>query len=84
MASSSMTYVASNCSITLDAKFGPTIKGARGNFDFTLLFEDAFLAAVPSAALLLAIPFRTLWLYNSPKKVAPSSGRVNKVISAAA
>ena len=83
MAASTMTYAPGNYSTSLDATFGPIVKGARGNFDFTLLFEDAFLAIVPSAILLLAIPFRTLWLYNSPKKVRPSSGRVNKVVSVA-
>jgi hypothetical protein len=45
----------------LDAKFDPIIKGARRKFDFTILFGDGFLPNVPSAALLLAIPFLILW-----------------------
>ena len=49
MASSNMTSSQGNYSTSSDAKFGPVIKGARRNFDFTLLFEDAFLAVVPSA-----------------------------------
>ena len=80
MAPSSMTFSQGNYSTSPDAQFGPVIKGTRGNFDFTLLFEDTFLAIVPSAVLLLAIPFRTLRLHNRTKKVGPGSIRVNKVV----
>ena len=77
------TMTLTNVSNSSDASFGPIVRGARGNFDFTLLFEDSLLAAAPSATLLLAIPARTLWLYSSSKKVAQSSDRVNKVVSTA-
>ncbi|KAI0401333.1 ABC transporter-like protein [Xylaria palmicola] len=42
-----------NATICDDAAFGPTVTGCRGNFDFTLLFEQAFLSIAPSALFLL-------------------------------
>ena len=72
--------MATNSSFAADDQLGPTIKGFRGDFDFTLLFEDAFLALVPSALLLLAAPARTLWLWSSSKKLTPSAERLNKVV----
>ena len=75
-----LTMTSTNISNSSDSSFGPIVHGTRGNFDFTLLFEDSLLAAVPSAILLLTIPARTLWLYSSSKKVTQSSNRVNKVV----
>ncbi|KAK7744423.1 hypothetical protein SLS62_010147 [Diatrype stigma] len=42
-----------NATICDDTAFGPTVTGCRGNFDFTLLFEQAFLSIAPSAIFLL-------------------------------
>ncbi|KAI5924553.1 ABC transporter-like protein [Camillea tinctor] len=42
-----------NATICDDAAFGPTVTGCRGNFDFTLLFEQAFFSITPSVLFLL-------------------------------
>ena len=72
--------MATNSSSAADNQFGPAIRGFRGNFDFTLLFEDAFLALVPSSILLMLMPFRTVWLWGSSKKVTESIARLNKIV----
>lgn len=41
-----------------DNELGPQVADCRGNFDFTLLFEEYFLSIVPSALILLALPAR--------------------------
>lgn len=47
--------------------FGP---GAATGFDFTPLFEDTILALLPSALLLLVLPYRILTLHGQRPKVA--------------
>jgi ABC-type multidrug transport system fused ATPase/permease subunit len=47
--------------------FGPT---ASMGFDFTPLFEDTILSLVPSALLLLILPYRIIWLYGQRPKVS--------------
>ena len=62
---------------SLDA-FGPTIpKG----FDFTLLFQDTLLSILPSAVLLLVIPFRIWSLRGKSRKVHRSLIYENKLVS---
>jgi ATP-binding cassette subfamily C (CFTR/MRP) protein 1 len=57
--------------------FGPTIpKG----FDFTLLFQDSVLSILPSAMLLLIIPFRIWSLRGKPRKVHRSPIYENKLV----
>ncbi|PWY69102.1 multidrug resistance protein MDR [Aspergillus heteromorphus CBS 117.55] len=52
-----------------DNLFGPQVKHCRGDFDFTLLFEECFLSIVPSALFLVALLFRykQLWLKRIPR-----------------
>jgi hypothetical protein len=52
------------CGITQDYSFGASVNGCRGDFDFTLLFEEAFLALVPSTVFLLLIPPRLVQLWT--------------------
>lgn len=40
--------MASSCALNADLSFGPIVKGCRGGFDFTLLFEEAILTLLPS------------------------------------
>lgn len=42
-----------NVTVCDDAAFGPTVTGCRGDFDFGLLFEQAFFSIAPSAIFLL-------------------------------
>ncbi|KAF2439489.1 hypothetical protein P171DRAFT_490190 [Karstenula rhodostoma CBS 690.94] len=44
----------------------------RGGFDFTLLFEDAFLSIAPIALLLCIAPLRIGYLWQKSKKVSTS------------
>lgn len=53
--------------------FGPTVSHCRGDFDFTLLFEESLLAIAPSVLLLLALPLRCRQLWKKrTKEVARS------------
>ncbi|PYH96909.1 hypothetical protein BO71DRAFT_427549 [Aspergillus ellipticus CBS 707.79] len=58
-----------NIHVCGDSTFGPQVADCRGRFDFTLLFEECFLSIVPSALVLLALPFRyrQLWRTRLPK-----------------
>ena len=57
------------CPLNADDQFGPRVDLACRPFDFTLLFEDAFFAALPAALFLLLLPLRLRSLYNTPVKV---------------
>jgi len=57
--------------------FGPTLSTG---FDFTLLFENTVLSILPSALLLLLIPFRLASLYGKPRKVSRSLLYENKLV----
>ncbi|KAG4438100.1 hypothetical protein IFR05_006421 [Cadophora sp. M221] len=58
-------------------QFGPTATDA---FDFTPLFENAFLSIAPSALLLLILPFRLFFLRKESSKVSRSLLQGNKLI----
>jgi len=70
-----------NTSWAADEQFGPAVTGTRGNFDFTLLFENTFLTIVHSSLFLLAALIRARSLYGSCKKVAASWIRLQKIVS---
>ncbi|ETS84643.1 hypothetical protein PFICI_02668 [Pestalotiopsis fici W106-1] len=42
-----------NITLCDDASFGPAIQGCRGDFDFTLLFEQTILSILPSSLLVV-------------------------------
>lgn len=56
----------------LDDTFGPHAVNCRGNFDFTLLFEETILSIVPFGILLLVGPPRIWYLFKKERKVVPS------------
>ncbi|KAF2267153.1 hypothetical protein CC78DRAFT_566318 [Lojkania enalia] len=58
---------------SVDNTLGP-YAGAdcRGGFDFTFLFEDAFLSIAPLALVLSIAPFRILYLWTKRSKVSGS------------
>ena len=64
----------------LDAHFGPFV---AEYFDFTQLFEETILSILPSAAFLLAFPFRVAWLWRKPRTVTGSLLHSNKLVGAA-
>lgn len=59
------------CSLTADKAFGPPVQGCNV-LDFTLLFEQLFLAIVPSACFISAMLWRVSHLYSEPNKTAPN------------
>ncbi|KAG6365767.1 hypothetical protein INS49_007378 [Diaporthe citri] len=54
-----------------DNSFGPGVKSAdcRGGFDFTVTFEEAILAILPTACFIIITPFRTLHLFRGRLRV---------------
>ncbi len=58
-----------SCPSGADDQLGPRVDVSCRPFDFTLLFEDAFLAALPAGVFPLLLPprFQTLW--KTPPKM---------------
>ncbi|KAI3009272.1 hypothetical protein CBS147346_2163 [Aspergillus niger] len=56
-----------NIHVCGDDEFGPRVVHCRGDFDFTLLFEECFFSIAPSALLLLVLPLRykQLWKHRT-------------------
>jgi len=59
--------------------FGPEMPGP-GHFDFSSLFEFSILSILPSALLILALPFRVRSLYKQSRKVSQSLLQSNKLV----
>ena len=53
-----------------DDSFGPTVHNCRGDFDFTLLFEQSFLSITPSSLLIILSICRICFLRSRSKQVA--------------
>lgn len=56
----------------LDDTFGPHAANCRGDFDFTLMFEETILSLSPLAILLIVAPLRILYLFKKDRKVVQS------------
>jgi ATP-binding cassette subfamily C (CFTR/MRP) protein 1 len=56
------------CGESIEESFGPTVSGCRGNFDFTVAFEQIILSIAPSVVFLTLLPFRFHKLYGAPTK----------------
>lgn len=66
-----MAMQSSQCT-RLDDTFGPHAANCRGDFDFTLLFEETILSLTPLAILLIVAPLRILYLFKKDRKVVQS------------
>ncbi|OAA53807.1 ABC transporter, transmembrane domain, type 1 [Niveomyces insectorum RCEF 264] len=67
-----------------DDTFGPTVRGCRGDFDFTIKFEQLFLAIIPpSVFVAVALP-RLVYLWRQPAIVSGALLRTAKLICIAA
>ncbi|PWY75050.1 ABC transporter [Aspergillus heteromorphus CBS 117.55] len=65
-----------------DGSFGPTVEGCRGDFDFTLKFENIVLSILPSAVFItLSIP-RVILLARRPSIVGGAFLQSVKVTAA--
>lgn len=60
-----------------DASFGPTVRGCRGNFDFTLTFEQIFFSIIPASLFILASCTRIQRLLKRPRI---AGGRISWVV----
>lgn len=69
------------CPVGVDNQFGPRVAVNCREYDFTLLFEDAFFSALPAALLLIGIGPRLYSLHNRPLKVTSQKLAVLKLVS---
>ncbi|CAK7267892.1 hypothetical protein SEPCBS57363_002820 [Sporothrix epigloea] len=53
-----------------DDAFGPAVRGCRGDFDFTIRFEQLVLAIIPSSVFMPLVLARLLVLWQKPNLVA--------------
>lgn len=56
-----------------DDSLGPAVRGCRGNFDFTVAFEDVVFVIVPAAAFLCLGLSRTLTLCRRRRPLVSAS-----------
>lgn len=64
-----------------DAAFGPTVRGCRGNFDFTLKFEMIFLDALPTSLFIIVFLIRIVYLATQPTVAREAVLRASKTVS---
>ena len=62
-----------NITLCGDNNLGPRVADCRGDFDFTLLFEEYFMSIAPSVLLLLALPSRYRQLCKKKTKEVAKS-----------
>lgn len=68
------------CSFADDNSFGPSIAKQCRAFDFTLLFEQAFLSLVPSILLVLGCIFRLNEILRQDVKTLRSRLHSSKLV----
>ena len=64
-----------------DDVFGPRVDPSHRAFDFTLLFEDAILACLPTVVFLLILPLPLAFLFKKPNVVNRSNLLTAKVLT---
>ncbi|KAI1089864.1 ABC multidrug transporter [Rostrohypoxylon terebratum] len=69
----------SACADTNDQSLGPNILGCRGDFDFTIKFEQLFFSLVPAVIFILASPWRIAFLARRPTIVGAPLLRLAKI-----
>lgn len=60
---------AAACWPTADESLGPAVQDCRGDFDFTISFEQYLFSILPASLLLIAGPLRLRYLSKSPSVV---------------
>lgn len=63
-----------------DDAFGPIVHGCRGNFDFTLLFEQAFLSIAPSSLFIVLAAIRLAYLRRQPTIIGGNRFQMLKIV----
>ncbi|KAI1387586.1 ABC multidrug transporter [Hypoxylon trugodes] len=69
----------SACEHTNDQSFGPNVLGCRGDFDFTIKFEQLFFSLTPAAIFILASLWRIYLLVSRPTIVGAPLLRLAKL-----
>ncbi|KAI2464664.1 ABC multidrug transporter [Annulohypoxylon bovei var. microspora] len=69
----------SACVNTNDQSLGPNVLGCRGDFDFTVKFEQLFFSLAPAAIFILASPWRIALLVRRPTIVGAPLLRLAKL-----
>jgi hypothetical protein len=72
--------IATACSFADDNSFGPSIAKQCRAFDFTLLFEQAFLSLVPSILLVLGCIVRLHGILRQDVKTLQSRLHSSKLV----
>ncbi|OTB13269.1 hypothetical protein K445DRAFT_24767 [Daldinia sp. EC12] len=70
----------SACANTNDQSLGPSVLGCRGDFDFTVKFEQLFFVLTPSAIFILLSPWRVYLLAQRPTIVGAPLLRLVKLV----
>lgn len=60
---------AAACWPTADESFGPVVQDCRGDFDFTIAFEQYLFSILPAGLVIIAAPLRLRHLSKSPSVV---------------
>ena len=63
-----------------DFTFGPAVIGCRGNFDFTLLFEQIVFSIVPAGLFILLSIWRLTVITSSPTLIGGPQFRAAKLV----
>ena len=63
-----------------DSTFGPAVIGCRGNFDFTLLFEQVVLSIVPAGLFILLSIWRLTVITSCPTLIGGPQFRAAKLV----
>lgn len=63
-----------------DDAFGPVLNGCPDNFDFTLLFQQAFLSIAPSSVFIVVAAIRVAYLRRQPRIVGSNRFQILKIV----
>ncbi|XXG95509.1 hypothetical protein Hte_001773 [Hypoxylon texense] len=74
----------SACANANDQSLGPSVRGCRGDFDFTVKFEQLFFSITPSAIFIIVSLWRTALLVRRPTIVGAPLLRLAKLGALAA
>ena len=64
-----------------DDSFGPTVRGCRGDFDFTIKFEKIFFALIPASVFIALSLSRIVYLARTPAIATGALLRTVKLVS---
>lgn len=80
LAFSQRRHITTGCAFADDNAFGPAIAKQCRAFDFTLLFEQAFLSLVPSILLVLGSVIRSFGIFNHDAKTQRGGLHTSKLV----